>query len=394
MHKIALVVQRCHQSLIGGSESLAWQYATLLSDHYEVEILTTTALDYVTWANVLPPGDETREKICIRRFSVEKERTHYWHQLHERLRKYEYLLSASPPISGVPWTNGLQEEFIRQQGPYSPGLLHFLLSNHQSYQAILFVTYIYPTTYYGLLSLPSRRCLLVPTLHNEISAHLAAFRHMAARARSIIWLTEAEERIGKMLWGDLPGKVVAMPVDTQLSPASNSGYPYLLYAGRIDADKGCDRMLDWFIEYKKRFPSHLRFVLIGADKMPIPSHPDIEYRGFVSDEEKFSLMAGADVFVLPSPYESFSISTLEAMAQRTLPLVNGDCEVLADHVALSGTGKTFHDKESYFSGINDLLNDSRNTPELKDRARDYVVSRYSIEQVRHTLINEINALSV
>ena len=45
MKQIAIVVQRCHESIVGGSESLAWQYAGLLADSYDVEVLTTTAVD-------------------------------------------------------------------------------------------------------------------------------------------------------------------------------------------------------------------------------------------------------------------------------------------------------------------------------------------------------------
>ena len=53
MNKVAIVVQRCHESIVGGSENLAWQYATLLKDEYEVDILSTTAIDAAYWSNVL-----------------------------------------------------------------------------------------------------------------------------------------------------------------------------------------------------------------------------------------------------------------------------------------------------------------------------------------------------
>ena len=70
MRRVAIVVQRCHEALVGGAESLAWQYATLLADSYDVEVLTTTASDYVTWANDLPEGEELRDGVTIRRFPV------------------------------------------------------------------------------------------------------------------------------------------------------------------------------------------------------------------------------------------------------------------------------------------------------------------------------------
>ena len=91
MNRIAVVVQRCHESIVGGSESLAWQYAGLLNGAFNVDILTTTALDYTTWSNDLPPGTEDRDGIIIRRFPVSITRTGYWHELHARwLRYYPY----------------------------------------------------------------------------------------------------------------------------------------------------------------------------------------------------------------------------------------------------------------------------------------------------------------
>jgi hypothetical protein len=67
--RLAVVVQRCHESIVGGSEALAWQYANLLKSHYNVEILTSTALDYRTWASELPTGSEIRDGVTIRRFA-------------------------------------------------------------------------------------------------------------------------------------------------------------------------------------------------------------------------------------------------------------------------------------------------------------------------------------
>ena len=38
------------------AEALAWQYASLLKGDYEVDVLTTTAVDAAYWANALPEG--------------------------------------------------------------------------------------------------------------------------------------------------------------------------------------------------------------------------------------------------------------------------------------------------------------------------------------------------
>src|SRR5262245_8610564 len=233
MNKLAIIVHRCHESIAAGSEALAWQYAQLLRDAYEVEVLTTTAMDYVTWANVLPAGVERRDGVTLRRFPVPIGRSGYWHQLHLRLKE-DYNLWVRQegrllgPHCGV-WSVALQEEFLRHQGPYSEPLLQHLEAHGHEYHRFLFVTYVYPTTYFGLGCVPPERSLLVPTLHDEPAAYLQVFRTAAHGVRSLVWLTEAEQRLGTRLWGSLPGRVVAMPVQTAPAAPREDLGPYLLY---------------------------------------------------------------------------------------------------------------------------------------------------------------------
>ena len=49
MKKVAFVVQRYGTEVNGGAETLARQLAMQLSKNYDVDILTTKALDYITW---------------------------------------------------------------------------------------------------------------------------------------------------------------------------------------------------------------------------------------------------------------------------------------------------------------------------------------------------------
>ena len=78
MRKLAIVVQRCHKDVVGGSEAEAWHYGNLLKKSYEIHILTTTAVDSERWDNVLPEGDEVSNGICIKRFKVSQGRADYW----------------------------------------------------------------------------------------------------------------------------------------------------------------------------------------------------------------------------------------------------------------------------------------------------------------------------
>jgi glycosyltransferase involved in cell wall biosynthesis len=389
MNRIGIVIQRCHESLVGGAESLAWQWANLLKNDYQVEVLTTTAVDAATWDNVLPPGVEERERITIRRFPVDQTRTPYWHELHKLLLKQMERLRLNPMGRSLAWSLALQEEFIYKQGPYSQGLIDFLSGSFQDYKSLIFFTYLFPTTYYGMRQVPKGQCLLVPTLHDEAPAYLSAYRLMAQKALTVLWNTEAEERLGTHLWGELPGHVVGMGISTREFPPYRPGYPYVLYCGRIDPFKGLPQLLEYFMRYKKDYPSRLRLVLTGKDELGLPEHPDIEFRGFVSEEDKFQLMAGALLFVMPSPHESLSIVTLEAMAQRTPVLVNAISEVLTDHIKKSNAGFIYYDYDGFASSLNKSLKEPSDRLRFVDKARDYVICNYSLNDIKMRLMEII-----
>ncbi len=392
MKKIAIVVQRCHKSIIGGSESLAWQFASMLSDTCEVDLLTTRATDIDRWANVLPEGKEFSDGVCIYRFNVDIGRTQSWHRLYEDLKREYAIQKAENNGVQFSWRIPLQEEFIRHQGPYSKGLLEFLRRKWTDYKTVIFVTYLYPTTYFGIMEMPKNQCLLIPTLHDEPTAYLSAYKHMARRARACLWLTEAERNLGHCLWGTLPGSIVQASVDTGLRDPADLGVPYVVYCGRIDTNKNCQELFDYFIAFKRDFPSALRLILTGKKEMPIPVHSDIEFLGFVPTEKKFSLMSGASVLLMPSAFESLSIVTLEAMGQATPVLVNGRSKVLCSHVKESGAGRTYEGYESFANALTEMLNDRKALSEMGTRGREYVISRYQRERIKESLVAAIESV--
>ena len=387
MKRVAIVVQRCHESVVGGSEALAWQYARLLSSAYEVEVLASTATEHVRWDNALPAGAQTRDGIVVRRFPVALGRTPYWNALYQRMCDEAARLRGGSSH----WREALQDEFIRAQGPYCPDL-HAWLREHD-YAAVLFCTYLYPTTYFGIRAVAPERAIVVPTLHDETPAFFPAFRELYARCPHRIWLTDAERRTAQAIWGYAGGEVVGMAVE-QLSGESPEARdaPYLLYCGRIEAGKGCDELLRAFERLPRK--GRVRLVLTGTDIIGLPKSPDIEFLGFVDDARKRALMAGALAFVLPSRHESFSIVTLEAMAQRTPVLVNGECEVMRDHIEQSGGG--FH-----YRGVDDLAAQLervcalpvRDRERMGEAGRDYVLARYSEDAVRRHLLDYVGRVA-
>jgi len=394
MSKVAIIVQRCHEDVVGGSETLAWHYAQLLSTSYEVDVLTTAAVDTAVWANTLPEGAENKNGVRIVRFPVTIGRSPYWSLLHKRLLDElgPFAPTRTQEVPTLSWSISLQEDLIRHQGPYSGPLLSYINEKWRDYRALLFITYLYPTTYFGLQQVPPGRALFAPTLHDELPAYLPAYKYSAHHARELVWLTAAEQRVGQKLWGELPGRVVAMAIDTELREPQWMPTPYILYSGRVDPNKGCNQLFDYFIRFKKMKPSNLRLVITGIDDIPVPVHEDIEFRGFVSAEEKSRLMAGAKLFVNPSPNESFSIVTLEAMAQKTPVLVSHASTVLADHIKDSAAGRVYTDYRSFSDALIELSANEDLRTTMGQRGRDYVLSRYQPDIVRNSLIAAIESV--
>jgi len=384
MKRIAIVVQRCHESVVGGAEALAWQYARLLSSAYDVEVLTSTATQYTTWDNELPPGRSEREGITIHRFGVDITRSRYWEQLHGRMVEEVSMLRSGQPMR---WRESAQDEFIRFQGPYCPALECWLRENSERYAAVVFCTYLYPTTFFPIRAVAPEKVVFVPTLHDEDPAHLPVFAQRYARYPHRIWLTQAERRVAGQVWDFDEGDVIGMAIEgLALVEPERREHPYLLYCGRIDPAKGCDDLLRAFERLSAR--GRVQLVLTGTDVIGLPKSPDIEFLGFVDDARKRALMAGALAFVLPSRHESFSIVTLEAMAQRTPVLVNGECEVMRDHIAHSGAGLDYHGVDDLVAKLQQLCTlPAAERERMGNAGREYVLARYDEARVRERLVD-------
>ncbi|WP_257387398.1 glycosyltransferase family 4 protein [Tahibacter caeni] len=390
MSRVAVVVQRCHPDIAGGSEALAWHYAQLLRRRGDVDILTSCALDYRSWDNALPEGEEWRDGIRLRRFASAWPRGAWFNELHRRLLQAHAQQVERGGAAQLAWRAPLAEQFIRAQGPWCPGLLDHLAQHQGDYAAVVFCTYLYPTTYFGLECVPAAKRVLVPTLHDEPPAYLPVYAQAARRAARLIWLTEAERRLGARLWNELRGDVVGMAVAAPAAAPVAREKPYLLYCGRIDESKGCRELLAAFRQLRRRTREPVELVLTGADHLGLREADGVRFLGFVDAAEKAALMAGAAAFVMPSRWESFSIVTLEAMAQGAPVVVNAHCEVLADHVDMAGAGWGYRGADELVRCLEDALAlDAAARAQAAERGRIYVADRYAEATVAERLYRAV-----
>jgi glycosyltransferase involved in cell wall biosynthesis len=370
--EVAFVVQRYGPDVTGGSETLARSVAERLSSTHRITVFTSCARDYVTWRNELPEGREELDGVVVRRFPVEEERdlgafNEYSATLYDR-----------------PHTVEDELEWLRRQGPYVPQLVHALGEEADLFAAVVFFTYLYYPTCHGL-RVASDRAILVPTAHDEPPLRFQLYREIFSLPQAFAFLTPAEERLvrGRFDLGAVPAVVAGMGVEVPATVHVRSfrdrhrlDRPWILYAGRIDAGKGCAEMLSFYDRYRREAAEAPDLVLIGRLALPNLDQEGVRYLGYLSEEEKAAAMAGARAVVCPSPYESFSIVLLEGMALGAPGLVNARSEVLKEHCLRSNAGLFYEDADEFAGALDLLVRQPRLGEVLGVNGRAYVREHY------------------
>jgi glycosyltransferase involved in cell wall biosynthesis len=254
---------------------------------------------------------------------------------------------------------------------------------------VVFFTYLYSPTYWGLEAAPERAAL-VPTTHDEPPLRFGIYREVFARPRAFGFLTPAEEALVRRRFdvGARTCVLTGMGVDLPDRPdvaafRARHGLtrPYALYAGRIDAGKGCAEMLAFHACYRREHEGGADLVLIGKLAMPEPRGAGVRCLGFLSEEDKAAAMAGALAVVCPSAYESLSIVLLEGFALGTPGLVNARSAVLEEHCLRSNAGLFYADGDEYVEAMAALAGEDRLRGALGANGRRYVEAEYRWEVV-------------
>jgi glycosyltransferase involved in cell wall biosynthesis len=152
--------------------------------------------------------------------------------------------------------------------------------------------------------------------------------------------------------------------------------PFAIYIGRIDENKGCKELFDFFRRYAATFPQGLDLVLIGNPIIPIPQHPRIHHLGFVDDRDKFDALAAADLLIMPSYFESLSMVALEAWAMGKPVLANGHCDVLKGQCIRSGAGLYYQRYEEFVETLYSLESNGPLHALLGRNGREYFRQHY------------------
>ncbi len=360
--RILVVVQRYGAEVVGGSESHARVVAQRLALVNEVEVATTNALDYWSWAPHFPVGESMDGHVRVRRFAVTAPRS-------------PTFKDAERHVLFEPHTLADEQAWLAMQGPHTPGLLEFLRRDGKSYDAILFYTYIYEPTAAGLPLVPERAAL-ISTAHDEEPLRLVPYRALFQLPRAFGFLTPEERDLVHARFRDehIPSEVLGIglepppwhdpqPFRERYAPRG----PLVLYLGQVSEGKAVDELVgDWIAHREGGGAGSL--VLAGTVRMPVPERDDIVSLGRVTDEDKYALLEGADVLVLPSHLESLGIVLLEAWQVGTPCLVSAKNKVTSGQVARAGGGASY-DRGGFAKALASVLKERER---LGESGRVYV----------------------
>jgi glycosyltransferase involved in cell wall biosynthesis len=398
--KLACVVHRYGPQAVGGSEAHCRAIAWRLAERHDVTVLTSCATDYVTWRNELPAGESRDGPVRVVRFPVDRPR---------HLNRFREL---SERVFAERASDAEQRAWFEANGPSLPGLQEHLTRDGASYDRVLFWAFRYAPTWFGL-PLVADRAILVPTAEDdELIRTSALVGEFFARPRAYGFLTpEERDLVASHSAGPLPPyEVIGAgldPVgdrDRGQSPVPVPG-SYVLYLGRVDKNKGCDRLFEAWTGAGAPHPDPLPdsakatsgapkpkgeggpaggerenslplLVLAGPIVLPVPDHPRIRALGYVDDDTREALLAHAIALIMPSPFESLSLVVLEAWNRATPVIVNGRCAPLRGQVRRANGGLFYDLPAELLEGVRYLESHRETAREMGARGLAYIECEY------------------
>lgn len=384
MKKIALVVQRYGKEVNGGAE----QHARFLVEHlketnkYEIEVLTTKAIDYLTWEDEYKDNIEEINGITVRRFPVKHPRN---------LRRFGWISTLTD--IGIK-TKLVENLWLKSQGPYSKDLIDYIDKNKDNYDLFIFMTYLYYPTVVGMPKVASKS-ILIPTAHDEPTIYMNMYKNVFRKPAAIFYNTVSEKEFVEKTFSNADvlnnngfggvGVEINRDLEDKISRSTivkdQNLQDYILYVGRIDTHKGCDKLFEYYKQYIEHSKSNLQLVLVGKPAMDIPKDPNVSYLGFLSEEDKFAVMKEAKLLIVPSEFESLSMVLLESLYLGVPVLVNAKCEVLKQHCLRGDVGKFYYGYQDFEGNLNTLLSNNNLRTQLGINGQKYVDRFYSWDTI-------------
>jgi len=361
--RLAFVVPRYGQEIVGGAESAARAFAERLAARgHEVAVLTSTSRT-LDWEDALPRGEETDNGVTVVRLRPVGPRAPGFAHRFARL------------VATGRASEAEEEEFLAAQGPVLEGLSSALAACQP--ERVM----VYPLLYWPGIEVLRRvpeRIVLHPAAHPEPILKLGSYRGALARSRRIVFQSRAEEALVRRIARIGTARTICLPLGVEVTTArSEAASPVVVALGRVTRDKGA-MLLN---ELWRRARPELALRFIGPVAEPLDPAPGVELGGVLPVRARDQEVARAVAVMVMSRYESFSLAAAEAMAIGVPVIANGHNPVLAELVERSGAGLVVRRAEEVLAAASLLAGDPALRAALGDRGRRFAAAELDWERI-------------
>jgi glycosyltransferase involved in cell wall biosynthesis len=218
-----------------------------------------------------------------------------------------------------------------------------------------------------------------------------------ARATALVAVSQfAKDEVVRYFGAD-PAKIEVIHSGPGLSSAGPTSAveryenPFLVYVGNLGGNKN----LPFLVRSFRRADVSVRLLLAGRARGDLtelrqaidaaPSRNRIEVRSDVSDSELERLYRSAAAVLLPSIYEGFGFTALEAMA-RGCPVLASDIPALREVAGSGALLLPVDDEEAWAAAMRRVVGDEGLRADLRARGAE-TVARYSWEKTARGVLD-------
>ena len=400
--KFAFVTPRYGADIPSGAEHACRLLAEQVCERHDVDVLTTCARDPLTWKNEYSEGSDRVRGVLVRRFAV------------NQTRDADAFLQLSTRMCAEPHSRADEQDWVRQLGPLSPGLIDYLKRLNRSYDAVVFFSLYHATTVHGLAAAPERS-VVFPYLRLGPALRFSIWNEVLGSARAVGYLSAAEQRLthGFLrlfpateevvgIGVDMPAQQTyprhqqdpadtlsedadegAAPPDTTEAPdyLAGRGIPFrrrhrlygsfALYGGRVAPYNGSEEMLEYFDSFAA-VDGDTALVLMGVKLMKVTDEPYIRMAGVLPDRERMIAYEAAEVTLAPDPDDLLAQPVLESLAVGTPVLANARNEAAVEHCRRANAGLYYATREEFVESLRLMMTNTRLRERLGENGRHYI----------------------
>ena len=176
----------------------------------------------------------------------------------------------------------------------------------------------------------------------------------------------------------------------------------LLFVGRIHEIKGLDLLINSFNEINKD-NDNVKLVIVGPDdgfedklKKQVLNYgltDKVIFTGPLYNDDKFNALNDCDIFIMPSKYESFTTSGLEAMACGK-PLILTKNNHIHDWVGNNVGLVCDYDINELKICINKLINDKSLRMKFGNEGKELIKNKYNWDKICDKIIKTYKTIII